>query len=209
MPSPCHRTFKAYYAEQVQVHLTKEFPHLVSYSCFVALIPDMMIPMLAYLQSRYGACTGISFIDATSLSVCDPKRISGHRVFAVDARRGKTSMGWFFVLCVAVYTAHRRYHNTLIFTGKHACSCGLPTGMTDSEKCFRLRCSYSPPPLIFDQCKKLTTFGKWVHLALSKLPYSLLLERGGEAMQAILNELYFWWIFTRPFACNFSYVDHQ
>jgi hypothetical protein len=91
-----YRTFKAYYTEQVQVHLSKEFPHLVSYARFVALIPDMMVPMLAYLQSRFGACTGISFIDSTSLQVCDPKRISGHRVFAVDARRGKTSMGWFF-----------------------------------------------------------------------------------------------------------------
>ena len=91
-----YRTFKAYYTEHVQVHLSKEFPHLVSYQRFVALIPQMMLPLLAYLQSRYGACTGISFIDATTLAVCDPKRISQHRVFAADARRGKTSMGWFF-----------------------------------------------------------------------------------------------------------------
>ncbi len=69
---------------------------MVSYSRFVALIPQVMIPLLAYLQSRFGACTGISFIDSTELSVCDPKRISQHRVFALDAARGKTSMGWFF-----------------------------------------------------------------------------------------------------------------
>ena len=49
----------------------------------------MMLPLLAYLQSRYGACTGISFIDSTSLEVCDPKRINQHRVFATDAKRGK------------------------------------------------------------------------------------------------------------------------
>lgn len=91
-----YRTFKAYYTEYVQVRLTSEFPHLVSYQRFVALIPSVLVPMLAYLQSRFGACTGISFIDSTSLEVCDPKRISGHRVFAADARRGKTSMGWFF-----------------------------------------------------------------------------------------------------------------
>lgn len=91
-----YRTFKAYYLEHVQVHLTSEFPHLVSYPRFVALIPRMMLPLLAYVQSRYGACTGISFIDSTSLEVCNPKRISGHRVFAADARRGKTSMGWVF-----------------------------------------------------------------------------------------------------------------
>jgi Transposase DDE domain len=91
-----YRTFKAYYTEHVQAHLSREFPHLVSYQRFVALIPSVLVPMLAYLQSRYGACTGISFIDSTSLSVCDPKRISQHRVFATDAQRGKTSMGWFY-----------------------------------------------------------------------------------------------------------------
>ena len=91
-----YRTFKAYYTEHVQEHLTSEFPHLVSYTRFVALIPTMMVPLLAYLQSRYGACTGISFIDSTSLKVCHPKRISGHRVFAADAKRGKTSVGWFY-----------------------------------------------------------------------------------------------------------------
>jgi Transposase DDE domain len=91
-----YRTFKAYYTEHVQMYLRSEFPHLVSYPRFVALIPTMMIPMLAYLQSCYGTCTGISFIDSTSLSVCDPKRIPQHRVFALDARRGKSSMGWFF-----------------------------------------------------------------------------------------------------------------
>lgn len=91
-----YRTFKAYYTEYVQVYLISEFPCLVSYTRFVALIPQMMLPLLAYLQSRFGTCTGISFIDSTSLAVCDPKRISGHRVFAADAKRGKTSMGWFF-----------------------------------------------------------------------------------------------------------------
>jgi DDE family transposase len=91
-----YRTFKAYYIEHVQAHLSKEFPHLVSYARFVALIPGVLVPLLAYLQSRYGPCTGISFIDSTSLEVCDPKRINQHRVFATDARRGKTSMGWFF-----------------------------------------------------------------------------------------------------------------
>lgn len=91
-----YRTFKAYYTEYVQVHLTNEFPRLVSYTRFVALIAQMMVPLLAYLQSRCGACTSISFIDSTSWDVWDPKRTSQHRVFAVDARRGKTSMGWFF-----------------------------------------------------------------------------------------------------------------
>jgi len=43
-----YRTFKAYYTEQVQVHLTSEFPHLVRYQRFIALIPGVLVPMLAY-----------------------------------------------------------------------------------------------------------------------------------------------------------------
>jgi hypothetical protein len=43
-----YRTFKAYYTEHIQVHLNKEFPHVVSYTRFVALIPGMLIPLLAY-----------------------------------------------------------------------------------------------------------------------------------------------------------------
>ena len=93
-----YRTFKAYYTEYVQVYLTSKFPHLVSYTRFVALIPTMLLPLLAYLHSRYGACTGISFIDSTALAVCDPKRIHQHRVFAAEAKRGKSSMGWFYGL---------------------------------------------------------------------------------------------------------------
>ena len=90
------RTFKAYYTEQVQVHLSSEFPHLVSYQRFVARIASVLVLLLAYLQTRFGPCTGISFIDSPSLEVCDPKRIRGHRVFATEAKRGKTSMGWFY-----------------------------------------------------------------------------------------------------------------
>src|SRR5438046_6009231 len=48
-----YRTFKAYYTKHVQIHLAKEFPHLVSYPRFVAMIPQIMFPLLAYLQTRY------------------------------------------------------------------------------------------------------------------------------------------------------------
>src|SRR5436305_14330154 len=74
-----YRTFKAYYTEHVQEHLSSEFPRLVSYQRFVALIASVQVPLLAYLQSCYGSCTGISFIYSTSLEVCYPKRTSSHR----------------------------------------------------------------------------------------------------------------------------------
>jgi hypothetical protein len=45
---------------------------------------------------QLGRCTGISFIDSTSLAVCHNARIHQHRVFAGRAARGKTSVGWFY-----------------------------------------------------------------------------------------------------------------
>ncbi len=91
-----YRNFKAYYTEYVQVYLTAEFPDLVSYNRFVELMPRTIIPLLAYMRGHKGQCTGISFVDATSLQVCHNRRIKRHKVFAGVAKRGKTSMGWFF-----------------------------------------------------------------------------------------------------------------
>lgn len=57
---------------------------------------SVMVPLVAYLTSRLGECSGIAFIDSTPLPVCHNRRIPRHRVFAGLAARGKTSMGWFF-----------------------------------------------------------------------------------------------------------------
>lgn len=91
-----YRTFKAFYTQYVQVHLRAEFPQLVSYNRMVELLPRVLIPLTVYLHTQFGACTGISFIDSTALAVCHNARIHQHRVFRVDARRGKTSLGWFY-----------------------------------------------------------------------------------------------------------------
>ena len=91
-----YRTFKAYYTEYVQRHLQSEFPTLVSYHRFVELMPTILVPLVAYLHTQLGRCTGISFIDSTPLAVCHNARIHQHRVFAGRAARGKTSVGWFF-----------------------------------------------------------------------------------------------------------------
>jgi|SRR5579862_5707686 len=91
-----YRTFKAYYTEYVQVHLRAEFPKLVSYSRFVELMPTILLPLVAYLHTQMGRCSGISFLDSTPLAVCHNARISQHKVFARDAARGKSSLGWFY-----------------------------------------------------------------------------------------------------------------
>lgn len=91
-----YRTFKQFYLEHVCVHLRPEFPHLVSYNRFVELQRDALVPLCAYLQQRKGRCTGISFMDSTSLVVCHNRRIHSHRVFADVAARGKSSVDWFY-----------------------------------------------------------------------------------------------------------------
>src|SRR5262245_58703428 len=65
-----YRTFKAYYTQQVLGQWRAEFPGLVSYSRFVELIPSVLVPLCAYLDSCQGHCTGISFVDSTPLAVC-------------------------------------------------------------------------------------------------------------------------------------------
>ena len=91
-----YRTFKQYYTEQVCRYLRTEFPGLVSYTRFVELMPQTLIPLMVFLRHSYGTCTGIAFVDATSLAVCRNQRIHQHRVFAGLAARGRTSMGWFY-----------------------------------------------------------------------------------------------------------------
>jgi len=92
-----YRNFKAYYLEHVLVHLNSEFPGLVSYTRFVDYIPCALIPLCVYFKTNcLGDCTGVSFIDSTSLDVCLNQRIASHKVFAGLAERGKTSTGWFF-----------------------------------------------------------------------------------------------------------------
>ncbi|MCP4177689.1 MAG: hypothetical protein GY756_07975 [bacterium] len=88
-----YRTFKHFYSSYVMKYLKKDFPKLISYKRFVALIPSMLIPMTVFIYSRRGKCTGISYIDSTKLQVCRNIRITRNKVFNGIAARGKNSMG--------------------------------------------------------------------------------------------------------------------
>ena len=90
------RDFKTFYLVYVLGHLHREFPQAVSYQRFVELMPSTLGPLCAYLQTCFGTCSGLSFVDATALAVCHNRRISRHRVFRDLAQRGKTSLGWFY-----------------------------------------------------------------------------------------------------------------
>jgi transposase len=91
-----YRNFEAYYSKQVQLYWRSAFPGLTSYNRFVELIPETLIPLCAYLRSCFGRCSGISFMDSTSLKVCHNRRIGQHKVFQDLAARGKTSVDWFY-----------------------------------------------------------------------------------------------------------------
>jgi transposase len=91
-----YRDFKAFYIGHVLAHLRPDFPRLVSYSRFVSLIPSVLIPLAAYLETRRGLCNGLSFVDSTKLIVCHNRRIKQHRVFVGLAERGKDSVDWFY-----------------------------------------------------------------------------------------------------------------
>jgi hypothetical protein len=91
------RNFKTYYQDYVCVHLKDDFPRLVSYNRFVALTGRMLVHLTLFqVTTQTGEVTGFSFIDSTTLHVCRNQRIFQHKVFDGFARRGKTSMGWFF-----------------------------------------------------------------------------------------------------------------
>jgi len=90
------RQFKGFYLGYACRHLRAEFPGLPSYQRVVELMPRCAAPFAALFECIKGQCDGISIADATSIAVCDNKRISRNRVFKAKAKRGKTSMGWFF-----------------------------------------------------------------------------------------------------------------
>jgi len=90
------RTLKTFYLQHVCQYLPRAFPHLVSYSRFVELEAQALLPLAAFLTTRLGRCTGLSFIDSTPLKVCHTLRIKSHKVFKDRAQRGVSSTGWFY-----------------------------------------------------------------------------------------------------------------
>jgi hypothetical protein len=91
-----YRNLKQFYLQFVCSFLSEEFPNLVSYTRFVEFERDALVPLSAYLQTKRGRCSGISFIDSTKLAVCENLRIPQHRQFTGIAARGKTTLGWFY-----------------------------------------------------------------------------------------------------------------
>lgn len=90
--------FKVFYVHYVKSLYGSAFSKLPSYDRFIALKPRVLWYLMLLLQwyCAQAKMTGISYIDATSIAVCHPKRISRNKVFAEIAKLGKSTYGWFF-----------------------------------------------------------------------------------------------------------------
>lgn len=92
-----HRTFKWYYKNYIGDGLKDYFPRRLSYNRFVEVMQSAVVPLTVYLMKyRVGKCSGVSFLDSTTLDVCHNKRIYSNKVFKEAAKRGKSSTGWFY-----------------------------------------------------------------------------------------------------------------
>jgi hypothetical protein len=92
-----NRTFKDFYLKSLSQHLKSCFPKLVSYNRFVELIPMILIPLIAFLKlKRLVISNEITFIDSTKIAICNNKRIKQNRTFKGIAKKGKSTMGWFY-----------------------------------------------------------------------------------------------------------------
>lgn len=74
------RCFKDYYA-YVSFYHREEFPNLVSYDRFVALIKRCFPIVVMFFAVLRGEITEISFADSTPYSVCKTIRRFSHKVF--------------------------------------------------------------------------------------------------------------------------------
>lgn len=92
--SPC-RNFKFFYHSFLQLYQS-EFPQIPCYHRFVTLMPRVLGHLAILLYSLLSPGNGTAYVDATSLAVCHPKRISRNKVFKGIAKIGKTTKGWFF-----------------------------------------------------------------------------------------------------------------
>lgn len=92
-----YHTFKGYYVRHVLTTMKDCFRKLVSYNRFIELKQKIALPLAIFakvLNSK--KCSGIFFVDSFSLPVCNVRRSNSNKTFKKSAKKGKTSVGWFF-----------------------------------------------------------------------------------------------------------------
>ena len=89
-----YKTVKDFFIRE-NSELISYFPNLVSYSRFVELCSEQVLPFLIFAKICCSQSDGINYIDSTKLEVCHIKRASSHKTFKGLAAKGHTSVGWF------------------------------------------------------------------------------------------------------------------
>lgn len=111
-----YRTFKDFYVNCILHDPHQYFPDAVSYNRFVEIQKSVFMALTAFLISKSGKHTDLYYIDSTKLAVCHNKRINRNKVFKDIAKRGKTSMGWFFGFKLHLVINHLGEIVTFCFT---------------------------------------------------------------------------------------------
>lgn len=102
-----YKNFKDYYTKHVEIYMQNDFKKLVSYNRFLELRARALPALCMFLNLKgLGKSTGISVIDSFPLPVCHNKRIYSHKTFKGIAKRGKTSVGWFYGFKVHIVINH-------------------------------------------------------------------------------------------------------
>lgn len=104
--SPC-KNFKWYYEGFLRIKHGKDFPDLVDYDRFIALMPRLFLPLQIMLHFLKGDAQGIYFMDSTHLAMCHNKRIERNKTFKGLAARGKSAMGWFYGFKLHIVINHK------------------------------------------------------------------------------------------------------
>ena len=102
-----YKDFKHFYIHGVEGEYRKLFAEVPCYARFVQTMGRLLLPFALLAHCLRGEATGVYFADSSKLAVCHNRRISSNRVFAGLAKRGKTSMGWFYGFKLHIVINHK------------------------------------------------------------------------------------------------------
>lgn len=102
-----YKNFKYFYLHDICDRHRDKFTKLPCYDRFLTLKKKLFMPLTLLIHSLTGEKTGLYFADSTPLKVCHNKRIGNHKVFEGLAKRGRSTMGWFFGFKLHVVVNHK------------------------------------------------------------------------------------------------------
>lgn len=67
----------------------KDFPTLLSYTCFLEVIPTVLVPLSSFFTHVKGQITDLEFIDSISLKGCHNLKILVNQLVKGTTSKGK------------------------------------------------------------------------------------------------------------------------